>query len=190
VTGSLTLLGTALGLGAGAGVNAYATLLVFGLMARFNPSFFPADLAGFFAQTWVLILLGVLYSIEFVADKIPAIDHIWDVIHTFIRPVAGAVVALAAAAPGTPKGIVILAGAIAGGAALTGHFTKASLRAVSTATTGGTANPVLSVIEDVYAVVQTALAVFLPFVCIAFAIVFLTIAIVFLTRVRSRRPAA
>jgi uncharacterized membrane protein len=189
VTETLTLLGTALGLGASAGVNAYAPMLVFGLMARFNPSFFPADLAGFFGQTWVLVVIGILYAVEFVADKIPAIDHVWDVIHTFIRPVAGAVVALAAAAPGTPRGIVILAGAIAGGAALTGHFTKASVRAVSTATTGGTANPLLSIVEDIYAVIQTSLAVVLPYVCIAFAIVFLTIAIFVVSRLRPRKQA-
>lgn len=186
----MTLLGTALGLGAGAGVNAYATLLVFGLIARLHPSLFPADLAGFFAQTWVLVLLGVLYTVEFIADKIPAVDHIWDVVHTFIRPAAGALVAFAAAAPGTPRGLVVLAAAVAGGAALTGHLTKASIRAVSTATTGGVANPVLSLVEDVYAVVQTALAVVLPYVCIAFAVLFAIIAFVFLGRLRRGRRSA
>src|SRR5205085_2065534 len=82
-----------LGLGVGAGVNAYATLLVFGLLARWHPSMFHDDLAKFFASTPVLVVIGALYLVEFVADKVPTIDHIWDVIHTFIRPVAGGVVA-------------------------------------------------------------------------------------------------
>ena len=61
---------TATGLGLGAGVNAYATLLVFGLLSRWHPSLFHDDLATFFASTPVLIVVGVLYLIEFVADKL------------------------------------------------------------------------------------------------------------------------
>ena len=80
---------TSVGLGMGAGINAYATLLVFGLLARWQPMWFNDDLAHFFASTPVLIVVGVLYVIEFVADKIPTVDHVWDVIHTFIRPAAG-----------------------------------------------------------------------------------------------------
>ena len=153
---------TSIGLGIGTGVNAYATLLVFGLLARFRPGMFDADLATFFASTPVLIGLGVLYTIEFVADKIPAIDHVWDVIHTFIRPVAGALVGFAAADPTLPKGWVLVAAAIAGGAALTSHAAKSSMRVASTATTAGTANPVISLLEDGFAIVNAIVAIFLP----------------------------
>src|SRR5688500_7855997 len=135
------LLGTSVGLGIGAGVNAYATLLVFGLFARFNPGWFPGDSAQFFASTPVLVGLGVLYLIEFVADKVPAIDHAWDVIHTFVRPAAGAVVALSAANADLPQHYAVIASVLAGGAALTSHLGKAGLRAASTASTGGVANP-------------------------------------------------
>lgn len=161
---------TSVGLGAGAGVNAYATLLVFGLLSRWQPGMFQGDLAAFFARTPVLIVLGVLYTIEFVADKVPAIDHIWDVIHTFIRPFAGALVAWAAAAPGVPRGVVIVAAIIGGGAALTTHATKATVRAASTVATGGTANPLLSIIEDVFAFLNAILAVFLPWLAVALAV--------------------
>ena len=87
---------TAIGLGLGAGINAYATLLVFGLLARWKTGMFPSELATFFSSTPVLIVVGVLYVIEFLADKVPVIDHAWDVIHTFIRVPAGAIVAYAA----------------------------------------------------------------------------------------------
>ncbi len=153
---------TAIGLGLGAGVNAYATLLVFGLLARWKPGLFEGELAQFFSSTPVLIAVGVLYLIEFLADKIPAIDHVWDAVHTFIRPAAGALVGWAAASHEMPQGMVILASAIAGGAALTMHTAKASLRMASTATTAGTANPVLSLVEDLFAFVNAVIAIFLP----------------------------
>ncbi|MBV9496815.1 MAG: DUF4126 domain-containing protein, partial [Acidobacteria bacterium] len=151
---------------AGAGINSYATLLVFGLLSRWQPRMFSGELASFFAQTPVLIVLGVLYTIEFVADKVPAVDHVWDVIHTFVRPLAGALVAWAAAAPGVPRGVVIFAAVLGGGAALTTHAAKATLRVASTATTGGTANPILSFVEDVFAFVNAILAVFLPWLAL------------------------
>jgi hypothetical protein len=157
---------TSAGLGIGAGVNSYATLLVFGLLARWQPSMFHDDLAKFFASTPVLIVVGVLYLIEFVADKIPTIDHIWDVVHTFIRPAAGALVAWAAVSNQIPRGAVIVATIIAGGAALGAHATKATVRGVSTVTTGGLGNPILSLIEDVFAFAGAIIAVLMPWLVI------------------------
>lgn len=174
---------TSAGLGAGAGVNAYATLLVFGLLSRFRPGMFSGDLAHFFASTPVLIGLAVLYTIEFVADKVPAVDHVWDVIHTFIRPAAGALVAWAASSNQVPHGAVIVASILAGSAALGTHVAKATVRAASTATTAGIGNPVLSVIEDVFAFVNALIAIFLP---VVIAAVIVATTIVFL-RLR-RRP--
>ncbi len=180
-------LGTSAGLGLGAGVNAYATFLVFGLLSRFYPAFFNTDLSVFFAQTPVLIVVGVLYAVEFVADKIPAVDHIWDLVHTVIRPLAGWLVALAATQPGLPKGMIVLAGVIGGGAALSSHLAKASVRSMSTVTTGGIGNPFLSIIEDFYAVLQVLAAIFLPLV-VVFLIVLLFIPMgIYFARTRSRR---
>src|SRR5437762_489214 len=153
---------TSAGLGIGAGINAYATLLVFGGLARWKPGMFHGELADFFASTPVLITVGVLYAIEFLADKIPTIDHVWDAIHTFIRPVAGALVAWGAASHVVPKGVLILATIIGGGVALTAHAAKASVRAASTMTTAGAANPVLSLIEDVFAFISAIVAVLFP----------------------------
>ncbi|HEY3057273.1 MAG TPA: DUF4126 domain-containing protein [Thermoanaerobaculia bacterium] len=179
---------TAVGLGLGAGINSYATLLVFGLLARWKPAMFPSELAAFFASTPVLIVIGVLYCVEFLADKVPAIDHAWDVIHTFIRPAAGALVGWAATSQDVPKGVVILASIIAGGAALTTHTAKASLRAASTATTGGLANPVLSIVEDVFAFLNAILAILLPWI-VAVVIVMVTIFFIRLSNRYRKRDA-
>ncbi len=179
---------TAIGLGLGAGINSYATLLVFGLLARWKPTMFPSELAGFFSSTPVLIAIGVLYCIEFFADKVPAIDHAWDVIHTFIRPAAGALVGWAATSQDMPKGVVILASIIAGGAALTTHTAKASLRAASTATTGGLANPVLSIVEDIFAFLNAILAILLPWI-VAVVIVIVTIFFISLSNRYKKRDA-
>ncbi|MCU1350787.1 MAG: putative transrane protein [Acidobacteria bacterium] len=160
--GTLASLLTSAGLGAGAGINSYATLLVLGIFARMQPGWFTDDVAHFFASTPVLIVVGVLYLIEFVADKIPAVDHVWDVIHTFIRPLAGAAAAWGAAAPGIPKGALVLAAVLGGATALSTHAVKASVRVASTATTAGCGNPVLSIVEDIFAFVNAILAILLP----------------------------
>lgn len=163
---TLTTLATAAGLGVGAGVNAYATFLIYGLLARFFPSFVgTTDMTSFLSSTPVLIVLGVLYAIEFLADKIPAVDHAWDAVHTFVRPLAGALIGFVSASPSdAPQSLVIVSTILGGTMALGGHMAKSSLRAVSTTTTGGTANPVLSLLEDAFVVVQSVLAVFLPWV--------------------------
>jgi Domain of unknown function (DUF4126) len=157
---------TSAGLGLGAGINAYATLLVFGLLARWQPTMFHDDMARFFASTPVLIVVGVLYLVEFLADKVPAVDHIWDVIHTLIRPAAGALVAWAAVSDRIPHGAVIVASVIAGGAALGSHATKATLRGASTLMTGGLGNPILSLLEDGFAFVNAVVVIVLPWVVI------------------------
>ena len=176
---------TSLGLGLGAGINAYATLLVFGLLSRWQPGMFNDDLAKFFASTPVLCVVGALYLIEFVADKIPTIDHIWDIVHTVIRPAAGAFVAYAAVSNQIPHGAVILATILAGSAALGAHATKATLRGVSTATTGGLGNPILSVIEDVFAFMSAIAAILLPWL----VLVVLVIVVFFFARLLARRRA-
>ena len=184
----MTNLFTALGLGLGAGVNAYATLLVFGLLARWRPMMFKSEMAAFFSSTPVLIVIAVLYFVEFLADKVPAIDHAWDVIHTFIRPAAGALVGWAATSQDVPKGVVIIASVLAGGAALTTHTAKATLRAASTATTAGVANPLLSIVEDLFAFVNAIIAILLPWI-VAVVVVLVTIYFLQLSRRYRKRDA-
>ena len=164
----LATLLTAAGLGLGAGVNAYAAVVVFGLLARFFPGSVPGEYAHVFALSPVIAVAAVLYTIEFVADKIPGVDHVWDVIHSFIRPLAGAALGLAAVAPHMPRSVLVMATAVAGGAALTSHVGKSVTRLASTATTGGLANPILSIGEDAFAILQSVVAVFVPYLVLAF----------------------
>jgi hypothetical protein len=177
---------TSAGLGLGAGINAYATLLVFGLVSRWQPALFHDELARFFASTPVLIVIAILYLVEFVADKVPAVDHVWDVIHTLIRPVAGALVAWAAVSDRIPHGAVIVASIIAGGAALGSHATKATIRGASTLTTAGLGNPILSLLEDAFAFINAIVAIFLPWLVIVMMII---VSIFFLTLYRRMRGA-
>ncbi len=187
---AITTLLTSMGLGIGAGINAYATFLVVGLLGRFGPAgLLPSEYSSWLSSTPALIIFGILYSIEFVADKIPAIDHAWDVAHTFVRPLAGVVIALAAANPEMPTGLLVVAGALSGGAALTSHIAKSSLRVGSTATTGGTANPILSVLEDIFAVLTALLSIFLPFIILA-VLLFVVLPAALMIRSRMRRAPA
>ncbi|HXH37809.1 MAG TPA: DUF4126 domain-containing protein [Thermoanaerobaculia bacterium] len=178
---------TSAGLGLGAGINAYATLLVFGLVARWQPAIFHDELARFFATTPVLIVVAVLYLLEFAADKIPTVDHVWDVIHTLIRPAAGALVAWAAVSDRIPHGAVILASVIAGGAALGSHLTKATVRGASTLSTAGLGNPVLSLLEDGFAFVNALIAIFLPWLVIVMMFAITMLFLVVYRRMRGAR---
>ncbi len=119
---------TSLSLAAGAastsGINLYATVLTLGLLDRFHWLELPVEwrLLG---ETWVLILAGVLFVVEFIADKIPWVDSIWDAVHTFIRVPAGAVLMASAFAnvdPGTRLAAALLGGSLA----LTTHSAKAT----------------------------------------------------------------
>lgn len=187
---SISFLGTALGLGAAAGVNAWATLLVYGFLSRLYPNLFSGELAEFFASTPVLITIGIAYLVEFVADKIPVVDHVWDVIQTFVRPFAGAVLAFGSAKEEMPAAVMILAVVIGGGAALTTHMGKAALRGASTASTGGLANPFLSLIEDVFAFGQAVLAIFLPWIVLALLVGLVIVALIWSARRRRRADSA
>src|SRR5438045_6952847 len=91
----LTTLGFAAGSAWLSGINLYATVVTLGLLQRFHLVRLPGDL-DLVQQWWVIILAGSLYIVEFVADKVPAVDSIWDAIHTFIRVPAGAVLAASA----------------------------------------------------------------------------------------------
>ncbi|GAC1422292.1 MAG: hypothetical protein PVS3B3_33350 [Ktedonobacteraceae bacterium] len=193
-----TSYGLTYGLALASGVNAYFPLLAFAIAARWlhlykvNPSF------SFITQTWFLIGLAILALADLFADKIPGIDHVWDAIHTVIRPMAGAFVAAASdnrihVLPNTTymgthimtMGInlsvtLVVVMLIGGVLAFMTHITKASTRVASTATTAGLLNIVLSIVEDIGVVIATLLSLFAPIVMfvviILFVLVFLLLA--------------
>jgi hypothetical protein len=158
---SLLNLFTAFGLSSSAGLNAYIPLLVTGLVARYTDLLTLEGPFGTLEHPVVLVTLGVLLVLEMVVDKIPAVDSINDVIHTVVRPAAGAILFAAnAGAIGfmDPTLAVVLGLVAAGGV----HATKTAARPAITASTMGIGNPVVSFVEDVIAFFTSLLAIFLP----------------------------
>jgi hypothetical protein len=146
----LETIGLALGTGFSSGLNLYATVATLGVLQRFGIIQLPAAMRVL-ANPWVLGIAGLLYAVEFLADKIPYVDTIWDAVHTFIRPPAAAVLAYAAAGSAAPEwrwGAALLAG----GVALTSHGAKASTRAAANVSPEPFSNWALSFGEDVLAV--------------------------------------
>ena len=143
-----------------AGINLYATVATLGLLGRFAHLKLPGDL-DVVTNWWVIGVALFLFVIEFVADKVQLVDSVWDIVHTFIRIPAGAV--LAAAAFGDFDGsIQVIALLLGGGLALSSHGTKAATRALVNTSPEPFSNVVVSLSEDVIAIVTILLAVFLP----------------------------
>lgn len=154
----------AFGLASSAGLNAYIPLLIVALAARFpleTPLLrlsAPYDILG---SWWAIGLLAVLLAVETLVDKIPAVDTVNDLIQTFVRPAAGAVLFAANAEVITDIHPALALGAgllVAGGV----HATKGAVRPAITATTAGTGNWLVSTLEDIVAVVMSVMAVVLP----------------------------
>lgn len=146
----LQAIGLALGAGFSSGLNLYATVATLGALERFGVIHLPASLAVLGHPVVLAIAIG-LYILEFLADKVPYLDTIWDTVHTFIRPPAAAVIAYAAANSVSPEwrwGAALLAG----GVALTSHATKASTRAAANTVPEPFSNWALSFGEDLLAV--------------------------------------
>lgn len=142
------------------GINLYATVATLGLLGRLAQLQLPGELQVL-TSWWVIGVAVVLYVIEFVADKVPYVDSTWDVIHTFIRVPAGAI--LAASAFGDfDRTIQVIALLLGGGLALSSHGTKAATRAMLNASPEPVSNSAASVIEDIVAVVAIVCAVFVP----------------------------
>jgi len=149
-------LGLALGAGFSSGLNLYATVATLGLLQRFGVLHLPPGLQAL-AHPWVVGIAIALYLFEFFADKIPFIDTVWDVVHTFIRPPASAILAYASTGS-SPHEWRWGAALIAGGVALTSHGTKASARAAVNTSPEPFSNWVLSFGEDILAVWLTWMA--------------------------------
>ncbi|MBC8031712.1 MAG: DUF4126 domain-containing protein [Pyrinomonadaceae bacterium] len=144
------------------GINLYAGVATLGLLGRFADLKLPGDL-DVVTNWWVIGVALVLFVIEFIADKIQLVDSLWDIIHTFIRIPAGAV--LAATAFGDfDRSVQVIALLLGGGLALSSHGTKAATRALINTSPEPVSNIVVSLSEDILAVVTVVAAVFLPVV--------------------------
>ena len=181
----LPALALGVALAACAGLRAFLPLLLAGILARAGFLDLGASFQ-FLASNRALVVFGVASLIEILGDKIPAVDHALDAIGTPLRPAAGAL--LAASVLGQvsdPLVALALGTAVGAPAALVPHAAKSALRAASTTFTGGIANPILSLVEDVVSVFLFALAVLVPIVVVGL----LAIAVVLISRTLRRRAA-
>jgi hypothetical protein len=181
---------TAFGLSASAGLNAYIPLMVVGVIAHYTNWINLKPPYDLLANAWVLIVIGLLLIVEMLADKIPAVNHINDLIQTGIRPAAGAIMFAASAHVITnvhPLIAIICGLLVAGGV----HVVKsAAIRPVVTAATGGTANIPVSIAEDVFATALSVLSIVIPALVAVILIVTVALVIWWFWRRAQRKKSA
>lgn len=166
---ALATLGRTMGFSLAAGVNLYATVAILGLASRYGWVQLPEQFKVF-DNPWIIGGAAVLYAIEFVADKIPWVDSIWDSIHTVIRPLGGALIAVASlgeASPALQGAIALLGGAVAAGS----HVTKAGTRVAANTTPEPFSNWILSFVEDLFVIGLSFITLKFPLVALAISVV-------------------
>jgi hypothetical protein len=177
----VTTLGYAMGSAWLSGISLYATVFTLGLLQKFGLAHLPGDLDQI-SHWWVITLAGCLFAIEFIADKIPAVDSAWHAVHTFIRVPAGAILAASAFAHFDPavRTVVLLVG---GWVALSSHGTKAVTRLAANTSPEPFTNIALSAAEDITAIGSSILMVFHPLVILGIVVVFVCFAIWFAPKI-------
>lgn len=173
----LTTFGRTLGFSFAAGINLYATVAIVGLAQRYHWVELPEQFKVF-DNDIVIAAAIVLYVVEFVADKVPWFDSLWDAVHTLIRPVGGAVIAVASLGDTTPtiEGLVaLLGGTLAAGT----HFTKAGTRAVANTSPEPFSNWILSISEDLFVVGLSTLALQYPIAAAVVVVIGVVLILVF-----------
>ena len=173
----LITLGRTVGFSFAAGVNLYATVAILGLASRYGWVTLPPQYQAFNHDVVIGVAL-VMYLIEFFADKIPYVDTLWDIVHTAIRPVGAALIAvttLGDASPIVEALVALLGGAVAAGS----HLTKTSTRAAANTSPEPFSNWILSLGEDLFVVGLGYLALTHPIAALVVAGVLLTLILVF-----------
>ena len=171
----ITTLGTAMGSAWLSGINLYATVVTLGVLQRFQLVKLPGGL-HILGEWWVIGLAAGLYLIEFIADKIPAVDSAWDAIHTFIRVPAGAILAATAFAEFDPA-VKMAAMILGGGVALSSHGTKAATRLAANTSPEPVSNFALSIGEDIFTFGSAALTAFFPVFILIVVLIFLILVV-------------
>lgn len=173
---------TTLGIGMGSawlsGINLYATVATLGLLQKFGFVKLPGEL-DVLSNGWVLGVAGVMYIVEFFADKIPAVDSAWDAVHTFIRVPAGAILAATAFADFDPT-VKTIAMIVGGGMALGSHGLKATTRLAANTSPEPFSNIALSLGEDIFTFGSTLLMTLVSPVAMLIIIVLFLILLIWL----------
>ena len=175
----LTTLGRTLGFSFAAGINLYATVAILGLASRYGWVNLPPQYQVF-DNNWIIGGALVLYVIEFFADKIPWLDSAWDAVHTLIRPIGGALIAIATIGDVSP-GMQTIVGLLGGALATSTHLSKSGTRAVANASPEPFTNWILSLAEDAFVVGLGTLALKYPAAAAIVVIVCVVLMIAFAT---------
>jgi hypothetical protein len=186
----LTALGRIVPFAFASGINLYATIAVAGLCSQYGLVQLPDQFRGL-DNPVVIGAAAAMFVVEFVADKVPWVDTIWDALHTVIRPVGGAVVAIAALGDASPS-VQALAALLGGSVAMTTHLTKAGARAAVNASPEPFTNWTLSLAEDIFVITLTWFAVEHPVIATFVALALLAVIIAaasFIARAVRRRFA-
>lgn len=165
----IATLGRTMGFSFAAGINLYATVAILGLASRYNWVTLPEQYRAF-DNDFIIVTALVLYAVEFVADKIPWFDTVWDTVHTAIRPLGGAIIAvttLGEANPGLEALIALLGGSVAAGT----HFSKTGTRALANTSPEPFSNWILSLSEDAFVVGLGLVALKYPVLALAVVVV-------------------
>jgi hypothetical protein len=189
MTGIMKLL-SAFGLSTAAGLNAYLPLLVVGLLGRYTDLIQLGRPFDALENPIVLLVIAVLALLDFIGDKIPAVDHTLHAVGLIVAPIAGAILFMAGnSSMGTVNPILAaICGVLVAG---TAHVARASARPIATATTAGVANPVISFFEDVVSLVLSVMAILVPVLAFLLVLLFAVLMVMLLRRVsRRRRPAS
>lgn len=173
----LTTSSIAVGLAFLSGINAYLPLLIVGILAQFHllPGFQLNPEYAFLANPITLIVLAALAILNFIVDKIPGGSALWNTVHTFLRPIAGALVAGAVGMDHRALPLVILGAVMA----MLSHTTKMGIRTSASVVTGGSATPVLGLGEDVAVGIGLILVFVAPLVVLFLLSIFLVLFLMF-----------
>ena len=174
---TLAAVGRTLGFSFSAGINLYATVAILGLASRYGWVDLPPQYKVF-DNTWIITAALVLYVVEFVADKVPWVDSMWDAVHTVVRPIGGAAIAVATlghASPGMQTLVALMGGALA----TSTHLSKAGTRAMVNVSPEPFTNWMLSIGEDLFVVALGALALKFPAIAAIVVIVCLVLIVFF-----------
>ncbi|MFG1843575.1 DUF4126 domain-containing protein [Micromonospora sp. NPDC049175] len=187
---------TGTGLAASAGLNAYIPLLALGLLGRYTDLIDLPSGWTWLGNGWVIVILAVLLAVEMVADKVPVVDHINDVVQTVVRPTAGGLAFGAGSSsetvtvsdPGSffssHQWVPVVTGVLL---ALGVHLLKSAARPIINASTAGFGAPVASTAEDATSVVVSLVAIILPVLVLAFLLGLVAFVYWFLRRRSARR---
>ncbi|MFI5836325.1 DUF4126 domain-containing protein [Micromonospora sp. NPDC051300] len=187
---------TGSGLAASAGLNAYIPLMLMGLLARYTNLIELPSSWQWLGNGWVLLILAVLLVVEVVADKVPVVDHVNDMVQTVVRPTAGGLAFGAGSGSetvtvsdpdtffSTHQWVPVVVGVLI---ALGVHLLKAAARPVINATTAGFGAPVASTAEDATSVLMSVAAILLPVLVLVFAVGLVAFVVWLFRRRKDRR---